>query len=105
MNRKVLLTTLGLGISLLALSSYENGPAHGGAGNRSGSNNSPSCAASGCHGAESANLALTLTLTDNATNTVVTDGKYIPGHTYIASLVGVYSGSANYTHLGFQASV
>jgi hypothetical protein len=105
MKHKVLLSTLGLGICLIALSSYQNGPAHGGAGNRSGSNGSPSCAASNCHGPESSSLALTLTLTDDATSMAVTNGKYIPGHTYTVSLLGVYSGTATYTHLGFQASV
>lgn len=105
MNKKILITTLGLGVSLFVLSSYQDGPAHGGAGNRSGSNGSPSCAQAGCHGSENANFALTLSFTDVADNSVVSDGKYTPGHTYIASLVGNYPGNTTYTHLGFQASV
>lgn len=103
MKSKVLLSTLLLGGGLIALSSYKIGPAHSSAGNRSGSNGSASCAASGCHGSESSNLALTLTLTDDATS-VVAGTEYTPGHTYTVSLKGVYSGSSTYTHLGFQAS-
>lgn len=105
MKHKVLLTTLSLGIALLALSSYQNGPAHGGAGNRSGSAGANGCSTGGCHRAENANLALTVTLTDDATSVVVTDGKYVPGHSYTVALVGLYSGSDTYTHLGFQASI
>jgi len=105
MKHKVLLTSIGLGAALLALSSYQNGPAHGGAGNRSGSAGSNGCSTAGCHGAESSSLALAFTLTDDANGTVVSDGKYEPGHSYTVTFTGVYSGSAAYTHLGFQASI
>lgn len=104
MKSKVLLTTLGLGIGLIVLSSYENGPAHGGAGNRTGSNGSLGCSTAGCHMNDNANLALSFQIVDDAGGATITDGKYTPGHTYTIAFKGVYSGTATYTHLGFQAS-
>jgi hypothetical protein len=104
MKSKVLLTTLGLGLGLIALSSYQNGPAHGGAGNRTGSNGSLGCSTAGCHMGDNANLALSFQIVDDAGGVTVTDGKYTPGHTYTIAFKGVYSGAATYTHLGFQAS-
>lgn len=105
MKSKVLLTTLGLGLGFIVLSSYNDGPAHGGAGNRSGSGGATmNCSTGGCHGADNANLGLVFTFTDDANSTPVTDGKYMPGHTYTVSFVGTYTGAANYTHVGFQAS-
>lgn len=104
MKSKVLLTTLGLGLGFIALSSYKDGPAHGGVGNRTGSNGSLGCSTNGCHMSDNANLALSFQIVDDAGGAPVTDGKYTPGHTYTISFKGVYSGAASFTHLGFQAS-
>jgi hypothetical protein len=104
MKPKVLLTTLGLGLGLIVLSSYQDGPAHGGAGNRTGSNGSLGCSTGGCHMADNANLALSFQIVDDVSGTTVTDGKYTPGRTYTIAFKGVYSGAGTYSHLGFQAS-
>lgn len=106
MKKQTILVTLLLSAGIIGLSSYKTGPAHGGLGNRTGSTGSPnSCSQGGCHPSESSSLLVTLTLTDNATSEVVTDGKYDPGHEYTVKLSGAYSGASAYTHLGFQASV
>jgi len=106
MKRKAILTSALLSAGIIFLSSYKDGPAHGSLGNRTGSTGSAnSCSMGGCHPSESSSLLITLTLTDNATSAIVTDGKYEPGHEYTVKLSGAYSGGSSYSHLGFQASV
>lgn len=104
MKSKVLLTTLGLGLGFIVLSSNSTGPAHSGNGNRTGSNGSLGCSTGGCHMTDNPNLALSFQIVDDAGGATVTDGKYTPGHTYTIAFKGVYSGAASYSHLGFQAS-
>lgn len=104
MKQKVILSSILIGAAIVG-SAYSGGPAHGGLGNRTGSGGSTlSCSQGGCHGAESGMLVVTLSLTDDADGTLVTDGQYLPGHIYTVKLSGAYSGTASYTHLGFQAS-
>jgi len=104
MKSKVLLTTLGLGLGFIVLSSNRTGPAHNNNGNRTGSNGSLGCSTAGCHMADNNNLALSFQIVDDASGTTVTDGKYVAGHTYTIAFKGVIANAA-YTHLGFQASV
>lgn len=105
MKKKVIVFSLTMAAAVFTLSSYKDGPAHGGLGNRSGSGGANSCSGSGCHRAESSQLDIAVTLKDLATNTVVTDGKYTPGNEYEVTLVGGFTGSTSYSHYGFQASV
>jgi len=105
MKAKIIGSSFLLSFTIIILSSYKTGPAHGGLGNRTGSSGSSNSCSMGCHGAESSTLLLSFTLKDIATGAVVTDGQYEPGHEYEVTLSGTYSGTAAYTHLGFQASV
>lgn len=105
MKRNVILFSALLGIGYLTLSSYKNGPANGGAGNRTGSTTPPqTCSQGGCHMSESTKLSMSIGLLDNTTSMPVTDGKYIPGREYTVTLSGLYTGSSSYSHFGFQAT-
>jgi len=104
MKNKVILSTAFLGVCTIALSSFHDGPAHHGRGNRSGSAGSTNCSV--CHGGTvNTDLALEFTLTDDIDNSTVTNNQYIPGHTYTVYLKGNHPNPGTYPHFGFQASV
>ncbi len=89
-------------MAAFTLSSYDNGPVLGGAGNRTGSNGSTAnCSTGGCHASNNAATVLSLVLLDGVTP--VTDGKYIPGKTYHVLLGGTVA-NANLPKFGFQLS-
>src|SRR4051812_49184587 len=101
MKRKVLLLSLCAGISALVLSSYQNGPAQGGAGNHTGSGSSQaSCSGSGCHAANNTNTSFYLSVLSLSGNTVT---NYVPGTTYRVELTGANTGGF-FPKFGFQAS-
>ncbi len=100
MKKKHLLFPLALGFAYVVLSSFANGIAGTGPSNDyTGAVSSTTCAS--CHGGSSTTTTASFTLTDKATNQVVTDGKYTPGNTYVVTFKGVNSGTL--AKFGFQA--
>jgi hypothetical protein len=83
MKRSVTLFSVAAGIFYLSLSSYQNGPASGGQGNRTTSGTNATCGG-GCHGANNTNTSIAITLTEGATP--VTNGKYKPNTLYTVTL-------------------
>ncbi|HTN18681.1 MAG TPA: choice-of-anchor V domain-containing protein [Chitinophagaceae bacterium] len=103
MKKKFLLFSATLGIAYLGLTAYSSGPA-GSSLNRTGSDGAAaSCAGGGCHSASGTTTTGMFTLTDKATSTVVSSGKYVPGKTYVVRLSGANTSGLN--KFGFQATV
>src|SRR5690606_14091868 len=102
MKRTFLLSTIAAGVILLSLSSSSSGPAASGSGDNTG-RRSPAltCAASGCHGAATADIQLTATFIEKATGRPITGG-YTPGNAYEILIDAVNNVNAN-TRFGFQA--
>ncbi|XZF12651.1 choice-of-anchor V domain-containing protein [Chitinophagaceae bacterium MMS25-I14] len=101
MRKKILLFTAFGAMTVFTLSSYKNGPAAGGAGNRTGSAGSTAnCSTGGCHAANTTHTTVGLTLT-NSSNQVVS--SYVGGQTYTVTVVGANT-SASLPKFGFQVS-
>ena len=98
MKKRTLLFTLIAGMCYLGFSSYDDGAAHGGAPNCTGSKASVTNCSSGggCHGSASA-LATATIRVDSTGGVEVT--KYVAGKTYTVTVTG---GHATFTHFGFQ---
>lgn len=78
--KKTLLLFMAGGFLFLSLSSSSNGPSNSSTGVQTAISG---CGGGGCHGANSNNEAnMSITLTEQATATPVTDGKYKPGVKY-----------------------
>lgn len=100
MTKRILLFTAFAGITALTLSSYDNGPFAGGAGNRTGSAGSTAnCTTGGCHSANTANTKPTVVVLSGATPVT----KYLPGATYTIAVGGTNS-TAALPKFGFQLS-
>lgn len=104
MKKKVLLLSILAAGVYLMLTSYQNGPAAGGAGNRAtgaiSMSTTGNCGGSGCHTSNNNDLFVTVEVLD-ANNDPVTE--YTPGTTYTVEVTGSYFGTQNLTHFGFQA--
>ncbi len=102
MFKRILLFSISAAAASLMFSSYANGPFQGGAGNRTGSaGTTGNCSTGGCHSANSANTTLSVSLVDGSTP--VTNGTYIPGHTYHVIVAGG-TATAALPRFGFQLS-
>jgi|GEM_PF-1907421 len=104
MKRSLLLTITSV-IAYLALSSYSNGIAQfPNSLNRTGAGGSvANCAGSGCH-AGNGGLSVDITMYDIATNTIVSNGKYIPNKPYRVRISAQKSigGGGSFPEFGFQ---
>lgn len=102
MKRKLLVLPLTAVIGALALSSYSTGPWQTASQNRTGSAGSgtANCSGGGCHGANSSNTTVTITVT-NAGGNVVT--SYTPGATYTVNISG--RNTSALTRFGLQSTV
>ncbi|OJW82358.1 MAG: hypothetical protein BGO69_17375 [Bacteroidetes bacterium 46-16] len=97
MKKGVLLFTAVIGIGYLTLSSYKSGPGLNGQ-NRTGAKNSTTnCGGGGCHGGNSANTVVTITV-DSAGSIPVT--SYVPGMSYTIVING--SNTSSLPNFGFQ---
>lgn len=101
MCKKFILFSAFAGMAIVTLSSYSNGPYHGGQLNRTGSAGSvANCSGSGCHAANTANTQVSVTLMSNGQ--LVT--SYTPGQTYTVNITGINTSGASLPAFGFQAS-
>jgi len=101
MRKKFLLFSAFAGIAIATLSSYSDRPYHGGAGNRTGSNNSTAnCSTGGCHSANTSNTQITITVMNNGTAVTT----YVPGQTYTVTISGINTSGTSLPYFGFQAS-
>ncbi len=90
MKKRILLFTAVTGIAYLTLSSYKSGPGLNGE-NRTGAKNSTTnCGGGGCHGGNSANTTVSITV-DSAATVPVTG--YVPGMTYTIVINGANTSS------------
>lgn len=103
MNKKILLFSATLGLSYLTLTSYDDGPAKAGLNRTGAAGTTASCASGGCHGGASGTLSSAFVLKDKATSATVTDGKYVPGKTYVVTFACTTS-TAGLPKFGFQAA-
>lgn len=82
------------------LSSYQNGPLLGGAGNRTGSDGGiANCSTGGCHATNTSNTQVTLAITTTAGVPIT---EYTPGTTYKITVAG--TNNTGLPKFGFQAS-
>lgn len=103
MKKKFLLFSAFAALSTLVLSSYSGGPAHGGAGNRTGSaGTTANCSTGGCHAANTTATMATIIVGEIATPTTPIT-SYVAGRTYAISVGGVNTSSA-LSKFGFQIS-
>jgi hypothetical protein len=99
--KRILLLSLGAGMTALIFSSYATGPFAGGAGNRTGSaGTSANCSTGGCHATSSASTLCSLVVQTTSGGTVT---AYTPGVTYKVIVGGGTIGTA-FPKFGFQAS-
>lgn len=100
MKRSILLFTAAASLGYFTLTSYQSGPAAQGEGNRTGSGGNATCSGGSCHGANNTSTTIQIFLTETATGTQVTNGKYKPQTSYTVILGG--GNSAGATRYGFQ---
>lgn len=102
MKRKLLVLPLTAAIGALALSSYSTGPWQNNSLNRTGSAGAgtANCSGGGCHGANSTNTTVTITVTDAGGNAIT---SYTPGATYTVNISG--RNTSALTRFGLQSTV
>ena len=104
MKKKLLLFSAILGITYLTVSSYTFKPYFYGYGNCTGApGTTASCGGGGCHATSAATTNNGITLIDKSTSIPVTNGKYVGGKTYTATLTG--TNTSLLAKFGFQVCV
>lgn len=98
MIKKILLTSLSLGIAYISLTSKVSGPANALSANLT----KTSCGGSGCHAAGSPSITTGIAITPEGSGLPISNGRYTPNTTYTVVLTGFNTSSSTLSKFGFQ---